>query len=104
MFDQNYEFDAKIWLWVTQSGKGAWHFVTLPEDISDEISFFMKQKIRAFGSLRVSVKIGETQWQTSLFKDKKKNAFLLPIKADIRKKEKIGVNDIVIVEICASPD
>ncbi len=53
----------------------------------------------AFGSLRVIAKIGKTQWHTSVFAYNKAGAFLLPIKAEVRKKENIGHGDAVDVAI-----
>ena len=35
MIDLSFTFTDKCWLW---QGKGAWHFITLPEDKSEEIA------------------------------------------------------------------
>jgi len=37
MIEINFTFIGKCWLW---QGKGAWHFITLPQDKSEEIKFF----------------------------------------------------------------
>lgn len=56
-----------------------------------------------FGSLRVSARIGRTEWKTSLFADTKANAYLLPVKADVRKQERLAAGDLVAVEITVNP-
>lgn len=70
-------------------GKGAWFFITLPKDISEEIKFFSGGKRRGWGSIRVTAKIKDTAWQTSLFPDSKAGAYLLPIKASVRKTQNL---------------
>ena len=50
---------------------------------------------RGWGSLPVTVTIGKTSWKTSIFPDAKAGAYLLPLKADVRKKEKILASDTV---------
>ena len=83
-------FTALCWLY---SGKGAWYFVTLPQDCATEISYFSKVlnggKRAGWGSVRVTVQIGKTIWQTSLFPDSKNKSYVLPIKAAVRKAENI---------------
>lgn len=67
--------------------------MTLPQDSAAEISYFSKAlnggKRTGWGSVRVTVQIGETVWQTSLFPDSKNKSYVLPIKAAVRKAENI---------------
>lgn len=92
----DYSFKTNIWLY---QGKAAWHFVTLPKAISQEIRVLSFDKKAAWGSVRVSATIGSTSWKTSIFPDTKAGAYLLPIKADVRKKEKIAAGDTVKITI-----
>lgn len=55
--------------------------------------------MNAFGSLRVTAKIGKTAWKTSVFADTKAGAFVLPLKADVRGKEKLAAGDEVAVNV-----
>jgi Domain of unknown function (DUF1905) len=83
MLDLSFSFSDKCWLW--QSGAATpWHFVTLPQDKSEEIKFFnenmhggISKKPRGWGAVRVQV----------------------TIKADVRKKEKIAVGDNITVKL-----
>ncbi|PHS29174.1 MAG: hypothetical protein COA85_01405 [Robiginitomaculum sp.] len=94
--DLHFEFSAALWLY---PGKAAWHFVTVPKAISEEIKFFTSANKTAWGSVRVSVCIGQSQWNTSLFPDKRSGCYFLPIKAEIRKKEKISPHDEVSIRL-----
>lgn len=83
-------------------GKGAWHFITLPQDKSEEIKFFSENrqgKRRGWGAVRVQATIGNTAWETSIFPHVKADAYILPIKMDVRKKEKIAAEDNVKVTL-----
>ncbi len=94
----SYEVEAQVWVY---PGAGGWHFVTLPKELSRQIRSLAPRQRRAFGSLRVIATIGATTWKTSLFPDTKADAFLLPIKAYVRKKERIteGVVVQLILEL-----
>ncbi len=97
MIDINFTFIGKCWVW---QGKGTWHFITLPQDKSEEIKFFSDNhfgKRRGWGSVRVSANIGGTVWETSVFPSGSLDAYILPIKAEVRKKQKITAEDDVQV-------
>ena len=89
-------FRATVW---TQESTGAWHFVTLPAELSHRIRTLTTGLRKPFGSFRVKARTGLTSWETSLFMDQKRNAFLLPVKADVRRKEKIKPGDTIEVSV-----
>jgi len=89
-------FRAKVW---AQESTGAWHFVTLPASLSRRIRTLTTGLRKPFGSFRVSAKTGRTTWETSLFADTKRDAFVLPVKADVRRREKIRLGDTIEVSI-----
>lgn len=93
-------FTALCWLY---SGKGAWYFVTLPADSAAEITYFSKAlnggKRTGWGSVRVTVQVGKTVWQTSLFPDSKYKSYVLPIKLAVRKAENIIEGNPVKVRV-----
>lgn len=100
MVDLSFTFIGECWLWKAE--KAAWHFITLPQDQSEEIKFFNENlhgKTRGWGAVRVMVTIGHTSWETSIFPSSQFNAYLLPIKAEVRKKEKITIGDSVSVSL-----
>ena len=75
---------AKVWVY---PGKAAWHFATLPEKEARDIKNTFKGNSRAWGSIPVTVTLGTTMWKTSIFPDGKTDSYLLPLKAQVRKKE-----------------
>ncbi|MEZ6030268.1 MAG: DUF1905 domain-containing protein [Hyphomonadaceae bacterium] len=89
-------FRARVW---TQESTGAWHFVTLPAELSQRIRTLTSGQLKPFGSFHVKARTGLTTWETSLFADSKRNAFLLPVKADVRRKEKIKPGDEIEVSV-----
>ena len=97
------EFSAVCWLY---TGKGAWYFVTLPPDSAAEISYFSKAlnggKRTGWGSVRVTVQVGKTVWQTSLFPDSKNKSYVLPLKAAVRKAENIVDGKHITIQISMS--
>jgi Domain of unknown function (DUF1905) len=67
--------------------KGAWYFIVLPVKLSREIKLVDAGPHRAgFGSLRVTATIGDITWATSIFPSSKAEAYLLPVKVQVRKK------------------
>lgn len=96
MLDLSFEFVGECWLW--QAEKGSWHFITLPQDKSEEIKYFnenMHEKQRGWGAVRVLATIGDTCWETSIFPASQLGAYILPVKADVRKKERISAGSQV---------
>ncbi len=92
MLKKSYKLQAEVWLY---PGFAAWHFITVPKKTSEEIKTCFGALKRGWGSLPVKVTIGKTSWKTSIFPDKKVDAYLLPLKVEVRKKEKIKSGDVV---------
>lgn len=59
--------------------------------MSDEIELITASNRRGFGSVRVRVTVGATTWSTSIFPDKKSEAYVLPVKALVRRTEALEV-------------
>jgi len=91
-----YEFEAALWEW---DAKASWFFVTVPVEISDEIDARTHGLTNGFGSVRVRVRIGGSEWMTSVFPDSKQQAYVLPIKKAVRVAEDIAPGDAVRVRI-----
>lgn len=74
----------------------AWRFLAIPQQAGADIKKRFSAHARGWGSLPVSVTIGKTTWNTSIFPDKKSSSYLLPLKAKIRKEEDIFDDDEVL--------
>jgi hypothetical protein len=94
MTKSQYKMRTKVWLY---PGMAGWHFVSIPKAQSAKIKALFGAMKRGWGSLPVVATIGKTSWKTSIFPDKKTGTYLLPLKSDVRKKEKISVGDLVIL-------
>ena len=85
-----------LWLWT--GGKGSWHFFTIPEDQTDEIRAHCLATMRGFKSARVQARINKVTWRTSVF-PMKSGGYLLPVKADVRRKAGIAAGDEIAVAL-----
>jgi hypothetical protein len=93
-----YRTRAKLWRWPL--GKASWYFVTLPAGISRQIRLVDAGPRRiGFGALRVTATIGGSTWPTSIFPSAKLNSYLLPVKAGVRKAEKLVEGKLIGVQI-----
>jgi hypothetical protein len=90
-------FTAPLWRWQGDA-PAAWHFITLPEEIGAQIKFVIGKR-KGFGMVRLKATIGKTSWKTSIFPDKKSGSFLLPVKAEVRKVEKLSDGQSVEVTL-----
>ncbi len=86
MTSTSYDFTASLWLWKDDS----WWFVTVPEDVSDEIEDLHGAMAGGFGSVKVEVTVGSTTWQTSLFPSSEHRAYVLPMKKAVRAAESLA--------------
>ncbi len=91
-----YEFSSKPW---PCGDKGAWYFLTLPKDLAREIRESSRWQEEGWGRLKVTAKTGDSQWETAIWFDTKHDTYLLPLKAAIRKKEKIDMDQNVSVTL-----
>ncbi|EKE24933.1 MAG: hypothetical protein ACD_5C00354G0010 [uncultured bacterium] len=87
------ELKRRVQLYGTE--KSAWHFIVLPKNVSKDLKQMFQGMTGGFGSLPVEVTIGKTVWRTSIFYSAKDKAFLLPIKAMVRKNENISIGKTV---------
>lgn len=81
-----YEFTAIVW---QHTGSAGWHFVSLPEEYSREIRNHLQWQEEGWGRLKSLAQVGNSLWETAIWFDSKHNTYLLPLKAQVRKKEKI---------------
>ena len=87
---------AKVWRWKQDAG---WHFATVPKAQSAQIRSKATGTKRGWGSVPVRVKLGETEWETSLFPQGKTGTYLFAIKAGVRKAEGIEEGDVIRAEV-----
>ena len=80
-----------VWLWQGSDGapvKASWYFLTIDGETAQAIRA-QAVNAAAWGSVYVEATIGGTTWRTSLFPSKQAGGWLLPLKAAVRKAERI---------------
>lgn len=87
-------FEAEVW---DYKGEGGWHFLTLPEEVGDDVRERTAGLAKGFGSVPVAATIGETTWETSVFPDKQSGSYVLPLKRSVREAE--GLAPGVVAEV-----
>jgi hypothetical protein len=93
-----YRTRAKLWRW--KGGKASWFFLTLPTGVAEEIRTVDAGPRRiGFGSLRVTASIGRTSWETSIFPAAGLKSYLLPVKAAVRKAERLSEGRTVAFQL-----
>ena len=88
------EFSGKLWTW---RGPAPFYFVTVPDEQCQGLKAAAKFVTYGWGMIPVRAQIGETTWKTSLFP--KNDRYLVPIKASIRKAEKLEEGDHITVSL-----
>ncbi len=82
-----FEFSAQILRW---PGNTAFFYCLLPVEVADEITEVSQGLRRGFGSVRVDVSCGATNWRTSVFMDKKSSSYLMLVKKSVREAESLS--------------
>ncbi len=88
----NIEFEGEIWFW---KGPSPWYFVTVPEKECEELKAILSFVTYGWGMIPAKVRIGKTTWTTSLWP--KDGSYIVPLKANVRKAEKLEEGDRVKV-------
>ena len=87
-----------LWIWKGSDAAGRWYFITVPEEQSDEIRVHAFGNPRGFQSVKVEARIAHVSWRTSVF-PLNKGGYLLPVKAEVRRKADLSAGDEVTVEL-----
>lgn len=96
--------EAVLWRWKGATAPAAWYFLTISGEAADAIRVAALtgqwlDRPRGFGSAKVTARIGETSWRTSVFPDKASGGWLLPVKKAVRAAEGIAEGDCIHVVI-----
>ncbi|HMO77811.1 MAG TPA: DUF1905 domain-containing protein [Candidatus Paceibacterota bacterium] len=92
-----YKMTEKVFLYPGETAN--WHFLPITKGVGQELKAKYGKLAKGFGSLPVTVMIGETVWDTSIFPDKYSGSYILPVKAKVRKNEDIEAGDKVAFSI-----
>ena len=88
------EITGEVWYW---RGPAPFFFVTVPEKHTRKIKSIEKLVTYGWGMIPVTVRIGKTEWTTTMFP--KDGRYIVPLKAAVRKAEKFDVGDSIKVRL-----
>lgn len=102
--DPSHEIECALWRWTPEPpAKGTWHFVTIAGEAADAIRAlgFERRALGAragFGSVRLRASVDGVEFETSAFpQGGDKTGYVLPVKAEVRKRAGVGEGDLVTV-------
>ena len=88
------EFSGELWYW---RGPAPYHFVAVPEEHCSALKGVAGLVTYGWGMIPVRVRVGETEWKTSLFP--RDGRYLGPIKAHVQREEQLATGDTVTVRL-----
>ena len=93
------EASGPVWQWRAGDAPGGWFFLTVEGHAAAEVRYAALGRTGGFGSVKVTARIGATEWRTSLFPHRESGGFLLPLKAEVRRREGIEPGQVVSVTL-----
>jgi hypothetical protein len=100
--DARWTVTAPLWVWrgaADQPSSNAWHFLTIDGAVAEQLRAAAPGRTAAWGSVKLNARIGGTAWSTSAFPSKAHAGYLLPIKAAVRRAERLAEGDMITVEL-----
>ncbi|MCB9255841.1 MAG: DUF1905 domain-containing protein [Chitinophagales bacterium] len=91
-----YTFSGSLWRY---QGEGAWYFVSLPKEVSEEIRGNLQWQEEGWGRMKARASIQDVDWDTAIWFDTKRGTYILPIKASIRKKLALEANQVLELSV-----
>jgi len=64
-----------------------------------EIREQLQWQEEGWGRLKATARLGTSQWETAIWFDTRRQTYLLPVRAAVRRREKIGAGDAASVSI-----
>ena len=90
------EFSGPIFQW---RGPAPYYYVAVPDEESADIKEASAMLTYGWGVIPVLVKVGDTEWETSLFP--KDGRYLVPLKDMVRNAEGLDDGDVIEVRLIA---
>jgi hypothetical protein len=88
--EHSFEVTGKVGLWPSARPDGGWHYLIVKGQAAMEIRYAALGRTGGFGSIKVRARIGQTNWQTSLFPHRDSGGFIILLKAEVRRRERIA--------------
>ena len=98
-----HDFTATLVQW-TSASHGTWHFIGVPAAVADVLDgVALMRRLEAgrragFGSVKLTIRIGSSQWSTSAF-PLRDQGWSIPVSAKVRKAQGLMAGDTVEASI-----
>lgn len=89
-----HEFTDVLWYW---RGPAPWYFVSVPEPLAEQLHELSGRLSYGWGMIPAEVRVGRTTFATALWP--KDGGYIVPIKADVRRREHLAEGEPVTVEL-----
>jgi hypothetical protein len=91
-------FSGPVWSW---RGPAPYFFVTVPDEQCADLEAVAAEVSYGWGMIPVRVRVGATEWRTSLFP--KEGTYVVPLKQAVRRAEELDEGDTVSVRLRVDP-
>ena len=88
-----------------QGDRGTYHLVTLTGEAAETLTMHAALhklefgRARGFGSIKLSARIGTTQWRTSVFPQKKSSEWVLLVSKKVMRAQDLAAGDTIEVNL-----
>jgi hypothetical protein len=93
-----FSFETRVIYW---RGPSPFFYAPIPEPHVEELRRLAKIVTYGWGMVPVDVRIGDVGFTTSLFP--KDGGYLLPLKADVRRRTNVTADDVIAIELTIQP-
>ncbi len=90
----NFSWTGELFEW---RGPSPYYFIAMPEADSDDLREIANEVTYGWGVIPVRVRIGRTEWTTSLFP--RDGRYLVPLKDKVRRAESLALGDRVDIQM-----
>ena len=97
MDELDFAFTGEVWHW---RGPSPYYFVTVPDTESGRLKAVSTSVTYGWGMIPVLARIGETEWETSLFP--KNGRYVVPLKDAVRDGEEVEEGDTVTIRLAVA--
>ena len=84
---------AKLWQW--SGDMSSWHFMYVSKDISETV----RNRYPKSAMIKCKFMIGNTTWDSSMFRNNREKNYLIPVKKSVRKAEHLFPGEEITVKI-----
>ena len=91
----HYTWTGELFEW---RGPSPFHFIAMTANDGDDLREIANEVTYGWGVIPVRVRIGSTEWTTSLFP--REGSYLVPVKDKVRRAETLTLGDRVAVQMC----